>query len=401
MTMTVNADSDQIADYPFPPGEYGGPSPEHDRRRSECPLSKVRLPDGTVAHLVLRYDDMEEVLKHPALSRDVQYMDIPRDGDGAPRFLLNMDAPQHTRLRRLVRAAFTPRRAESWRPVVQEITTGLLDRMEENGPPADLVTDFATHLPIEVMCRLLGVPEIDRDRFRTWERLWLSPTGPVDVEHRDAIIGEFFLYALELVGRRRREPGDGLLDLLIAAHEDEDRLSEEELICMMLSLLVAGHETVASTVSRGALTLLRHPGQYQALVRDPSLLPVAVEELLRYDIPGDGGPLRVATDDVELPSGTIPAGSVVKIFIPAANRDPEAFPEPERFDITRAPNPHVSFGGGPHFCLGAALARVELEVAFGSLTARFPSLALMDAPDTIPYVASSLHRTVQNLRVTW
>jgi cytochrome P450 len=401
VTVTTNADSEQVVDFPFPPGSFGGPSAEHDRRRAECPLSRVRMPDGQLAHLVLRYDDMAELLKSPDFSRNVQYMDIPRDAEGIPRFLLNMDPPQHTRLRRLVSGAFTPRRAQLWRPVVQEIVDGLLDAMEAAGPPLDLVAQYATHVPIEVMCRLLGVPEVDRDRFRAWEDLWLSVTGPVDLERRQQVIIEFFTYVAELVALRRAEPGDGLIDVLIAAREQDDRLSEAELVDMVISLLFAGHETVASTIARGTLTLLRHPDQYRALAADPSLVPAAVEELLRYDMPGDGGPLRVTTTDVTLPSGTIPAGSTVKIYIPSANRDPAVFPDGDRFDITRSPNPHLGLGAGQHFCLGAALARVELEVAIGSLAARFPGLGLVDPPEAVPYVASALHRTVRHLQVTW
>jgi cytochrome P450 len=397
----VNPDSDLIVDYPFPPGAFGGPSAEHDRMRSECPLGRVRMPDGQPARLVLRHDDMTEVLRAPGLSRDVRYMDIPRDAEGVPRFLLNMDPPRHTRLRRLVSAAFTPRRAEDWRPVVQEIVDRLLDAMAAAGPPVDLVTAYATRVPIELMCRLLGVPDVDLERFRAWEDLWLTGTEPADTEQRQAALIEFFVYVTELVAARRNEPGDGLIDDLIAARDADDRLSEPELVDLVISLLFAGHETVASTIARGALTLLRHPDQYRALAADPGLRPGAVEELLRYDMPGDGGPLRVAAADVPLPSGTIPAGSLVKIFIPAANRDPAAFPDADRFDITRSPNPHLAFGGGPHFCLGAALARVELEVAVGSLAARFPGLRPVDPPEAVPYLATALHRTVQRLQVAW
>ena len=375
-----STDSEEPVDFPIPMGSFGNPSAEHDRRRAECPISKVRLADGKVANLLLRYDDVDMALRDPDFSRDVEYMDVPRDADGAPKFLLNMDAPQHTRLRRLLNPTFTPRTAAKWRPVVQQIVDDLLDRMAEAGPPVNLVEVFATFVPLEVMARLLGVPEVDRDRFHSWKGLWLSTEGPVDMAQRAQVAGEFFVYISQLIASHRDRPGDGLTDLLVSARDEQDRLTEPELVDMIILLLVAGYETVASTISRGMLTLLRHPDQYRALGADQSLVPAAVEELLRVDMPGDGGPLRVATKDVKLPSGTIPEGEIVKIFIPSANRDPEAIPDGDTFDITRSPNPHLAFGAGPHFCLGAPLARVELEIAIGSIAARFRTCAWWRTP---------------------
>lgn len=392
---------DELLDFPIPMGSFGTPSAEHDRLREQCPITMVRLPDGTKAHLVQRHDDVDLALRHPGFSRDVEYMDIQRDANGAPKFLLNMDPPQHSRLRRLLNPAFTPRTVAAWRPEVQRIVDELLDRMEKAGPPVDLVEGFAAHVPLEVMTRLLGVPEVDRERFHGWKQLWLSVTGPVDLAARAKVAVEFFTYVAQLIDDRRGRNGTELIDLLVSAHDAQDRLTEPELIDMIILLLVAGYETVASTLSRGVFTLLRHPEQYRALAADPNLVPDAVEELLRVDMPGDGGPLRVASEDVELPSGTIPKGGIVKIFVPTANRDPRAIPGGDTFDITRSPNPHLAFGAGPHFCLGAPLARLELEIALRSLTARFPGLHLVQQPEDVVYVASSLHRTVQELPVAW
>jgi cytochrome P450 len=396
-----SVENEDLIDFPIPMGDFGSPSAEHARRQAECPISRVRLPDGTVAHLLLRYDDVEAALREPAFSRDVEYMDVQRDASGAPKFLLNMDPPQHTRLRRLVNPAFTARSVGAWRPTVQKIVDELLDRMAEAGSPADLAADFAAHVPLEVMTRLLGVPDVDRERFHSWKELWLAVEGPVDLAQRARAAQECFAYIAELIAKQRENPGDGLIDLLIAARDEQDRMTEPELVDMVILLLIAGYETVASTIARGVLTLLRHPDQYRAMAADPGLVPGAVEELLRMDMPGDGGPLRVAVEDVRLPSGTIPKGAIVKVFVPTANRDPRTVADGDTFDITRSPNPHLSFGVGPHYCVGGPLARIELEAAIGTLAARFPGLRLVGPPEEVPYLASSIHRTVRELKVAW
>jgi cytochrome P450 len=295
--------------------------------------------------------------------------------------MLDRDPPDHTRLRGLVSKAFTPRVVEALRPHIQTIVDGLLDRVRGAGK-MDLVEDFAYPLPVIVICEMLGVPLEDRERFKTWgldiarglDAIWLPPDS--DVARRSvAARHELAEYFRDLIGRRRTEPRADLLSGLIAAEEAGDKLSEEELLATCILLLVAGHETTVNLIGNGTLALLRNPDQLERLRRQPDLIGAAVEELLRYD-----GPVqrtaRIPSEDVVIGGRTIPKGEMVMPFMGAADRDPAQFPDPDRLDIARADNRHLAFGWGIHFCLGAPLARVEGQIAIGTLVRRLPDLAL-------------------------
>jgi cytochrome P450 len=355
-----------------------------------APVQKVVLFSGVPAWVVTGYAESRALLAHPALVKTVgggPHMDVmpPELNAAMNTHLLGTNPPDHTRLRRLVTAAFTVRRVEALAPRVQEIADDLLDAMAAagaDGRPVDLVDGFGFPLPITVITELLGIPPGDRADFRRWSSVAVNGTvHPPDV-YVDAsrnIVG----YVRELITAKRADPGDDLLSALIAVHEDGDRLSRDELTSMVFLLLVAGHETTVNLIVSGTHALLRHPDQLALLRAEPERLPAAVEELLRYD-----GPLQVTVPSVtaapiEVGGVTIPAGEVVLPALLAANRDPARFPEPDRLDITRPSNPHIAFGHGLHHCLGAPLARLEGRIALGALLARFPGLRLAD-PATEP-----------------
>lgn len=294
------------------------------------------------------------------------------------RLLLFTDPPDHTRLRGLVAKAFTPRRIQALAPRVTEMVEESLDRLA----PArrmELLTDFAYPLPARVICALLGVPEEDHGliiRHAPALALALDPgpmRTPAAVDAADRAILELEEYLGGLVESRRRQPQDDLLSALVAAEADGDRLDKEELMTTVILLLIAGHETTANVIGNGLACLLRHPTQLARLRDDPDVERTAVEELLRYE-----GPInmteRITRADIELNGTAIPAGRILVLLLPAANRDPEVFRDPERLDLARDPNPHVAFGGGAHFCLGAALARLEAQAALPALVRRFPDL---------------------------
>ncbi|MEV0220716.1 cytochrome P450 [Streptomyces sp. NPDC050704] len=364
------------------------------------------LPSGDEALLATTYDDVRTVHADPRFSRNLRYPGAPRmlpdaDLSDDPHALVNMDPPDHTRLRRIVQAAFTPRRAESWRSRIQAVADELLAEMRAGSPPADLMASFAFPLPIDIICKLLGVPAQDSPQFRSWSDTFLS-TSTVSAPERSKAAAEFAAYVNVLVAARRKAPGQDLLDDLINAHDADDRLSEEELARMVRGLIVAGHETTGNVIGRGILTLLRHPDQLAALRDDPALLPDAVEEILRMEVPGHGGLLRVATETVSLPSGgTVSQGQAVLAPVVAANFDPRHVPAPDTFDIRRTDTKHVAFGHGPHYCLGANLARVELHVAIGSVIRGLPGLALAGTAKDLTWTSGSRVCSLSQLPVTW
>jgi cytochrome P450 len=352
------------------------------------PVQKVMLFTGVPAWLVTGYAEVRELLAHPAVVKTVggPHMDtMPPDLNAAMNtHLLSTNPPDHTRLRRLVTAAFTVRRVEALAPRVQEITDGLLDELAATGTdgPVDLVDGFGFPLPITVITELLGIPPGDRVDFRRWSTVVVNGNVHPHEVYVDAarnIVG----YVRELIAAKRADPADDLLSALIAVHEGGDRLSQDELTSMVFLLLVAGHETTVNLIVSGTYALLGNPDQLALLRAEPERLPAAVEELLRYDGPVQVTIPAIAATPIEVGGVTIPAGDVVLPALLAANRDPARFPEPDRLDITRPSNPHMAFGHGLHHCLGAPLARLEGRIALGALLARFPGLRLAD-PATEP-----------------
>jgi cytochrome P450 len=300
-----------------------------------------------------------------------------------------------------VTKAFTPRIVEQLRPRIQEIADGLLDRVAERGS-MELVDDFAFPLPITVIAELLGIPVEDQHRFRVWSNSFvLPPLTPELQEQLERHTDEFVAYLDELFARRREEQTDDLVSALVQAEDEGDHLSENELYSMVVLLIVAGHETTVSLITNAVYALLSHPDQLAALRADLSLMPAAVEELLRYDSPVERTITRWAAEDVELGGRTIRRGDLVIAVIGSANRDETQFPRADVLDLTRAENRHVGFGRGPHYCLGAPLARLETEIALTTLLTRLPNLRLAIAQEDLYWRPIPLFRSLAELPVVW
>ncbi|MFJ5993417.1 cytochrome P450 [Lentzea sp. NPDC092896] len=365
--------------YPFGPVDGLDLHPTYAELRDEEPLARVKLPYGEEGWLLTRYDDVRLALSDPRFSlAQAAVRDTPRMGPtriGA--ILTDMDPPDHTRLRRLLSHAFTVRRVEQLRDTAHQVAGDLLDEMEKAGPPADLLTAFAIPLPGLMVCDLLGVPYADRDHFQSLAEAFMSTTAMTDDEKLSKL-GELASYLAGLADQRRVHQEDDLISALVLAQEEGDRLTAEELVQITVLLLGAGYDSTASHVVNSVHTLLTHPDQAALLRARPELMPGAVEELLRW-IPGqeiaDILP-RYALEDVELSGGTVRAGEPVLLAKHAANRDPRQFPDPDRFDVTRNAKGHLAFGHGPHHCIGAQLARMDVQVALTALLERFPDLRL-------------------------
>ncbi|WP_019634278.1 cytochrome P450 [Actinomadura atramentaria] len=388
----------------LPPGPLGPPSPAFADRHAAAPLAAVTLPSGDRVRAVVRHEDIRALLAHPAASRNLRYAGAPRlvkglGLDDDPDSLLNMDAPEHTRLRRILSGTFTPRQIEGWRPRAAEIAAELAAGLR-GGDVRDFAEAFAFPLPSLIICELMGVPVTDQDRFRHWTEQFLS-TADASADDRVAAALDFAAYAAGLVAEHRARPGADLIDVLVQARDGDDRLSEDELVRLVFGLILAGHETTASQLVRGLFRLLAEPGRWAALAADPALVPAAVEEVLRHEGPGGYGVLRRMTERVEISSGVVEAGEAVFLMLPAGNLDPAVFPDPDAFEVTRfagdGPHaPHLAFGHGPHYCLGANLARMELQEAFGALARAVPDLELAVPAESVPWVgAAVIHRPVE------
>ncbi|MCZ9353753.1 cytochrome P450 [Streptomyces mutabilis] len=398
------ASSKRVHTYPFE-GEAHGLEihPRFTELRETEPLARVRLPYGGDGWLVTRHEDVKTANSDPRFSRASLGEDTPRTTPLARRSdtILSLDPPEHTRLRRLLSKAFTARRMGALQPWLEELFGGLIDDVMRTGSPADVVKDLAEPFTIAVICRLLGVPYEDRARFQHWSDVIMSTTAYTREEaaEADAAIRG---YLADLVAARRAEPHDDLLGDLVAARDNDDRLSEDELITFGVTLLVAGHETSAHQLANMVYVLLRNEDQLKLLRARPELLPQAVEELLRFVPLGNGiGNARIATEDVEMSGGTVRAGEGVLAAAINANRDPRVFTDPDRLDITRERNPHLAFGHGAHYCLGAQLARMELRVAIGALLTRFPDVRLAVAADEVVWKSGGLFRGPVRLPITW
>ncbi|MEU6478158.1 cytochrome P450 [Streptomyces sp. NPDC047017] len=364
--------------YPFNSSSDLALSEAYERARDTPGLLRVQMPYGEPAWLATRYADARLVLGDQRFSRALGLEhDEPRASEGSrDSGILSMDPPDHTRLRSLVAKAFTVRQVEKLRPQVRELTGRLLDEMEAAGPPVDLVDRYALPIPVAVICRLLGVPEEDRPRFREWSDAALSTsslTAEEFLRNRD----ELRAYMARLITGHREHPRDDLMTALIEARDHGDRLSELELVDLCVGILVAGHETTATQIPNFVLTLLDHPGELARLRAEPGLITGAVEELLRFVPLGSGaGQPRYATEDIEVGGTLVRAGEPVLVAVGAANRDALRFSAPGTLDLSRGGNPHLGFGHGVHHCLGAPLARLELQEAIGALVTRFPRLRL-------------------------
>jgi cytochrome P450 len=392
-----------IQAYPFAPADRLSVDPRLREIGARTPVLRVRLAYGGDAWLVTRHADVKTVLADPRFSRAATVgKDVPRTTAVGPAAtsILSLDPPEHSRLRRLVAKAFTVRRVELLRPAAQRIVDGLLDTMMDAGAPADLSEALCWPLPITIICELLGVPLGDREQFQSWtDRLMVVSGDPSDaVAARD----ELSAYIAWLIARRRAEPTDDLLGALVEARDNEDRLSEDELVSIGITLLFAGHETTANQAGNFVYTLLANRDYWQELVADPDLVPAAVEELSRIvPLGASAGFTRIVTEDLTLGGQQLRAGDAVVVETASANRDTAVFGEPDEIDFHRGDNPHVAFGHGAHHCLGAQLARMELQIVLATLVRRLPGLRLAVAPEDVAWRTDRLVRGVTALPVTW
>ncbi|MFB7916470.1 cytochrome P450 [Streptomyces sp. NPDC056061] len=375
------------------------PYPYYARLRARGPVHTIRTDEFERIWLVVGYDEGRAALADPRFSKEWRGRMDWADGDD-PIFanMLELDAPRHTRLRKLVTREFTARRVEALRPRIQQITDGLLDAMLPAGR-ADLVDALAFPLPMTVICELIGVPDLDRNTFRRLSNDVLTPSTPTEESTAVAAMGA---YLGELIEDKRRSPGDDLMSALVRTRDEEgDALSPDELVGMAFLLLVAGHETTVNLISNGVRALLDHPDQLAALRADLDLIDGAVEEMLRYDGPVETATFRFPREPVEIGGRTVPAGDPVLVCLAGADRDPGRYPEPDRFDICRGPQGHLAFGHGMHFCLGAPLARLEGRIAIRALLERCPGLALDESAWLPDWRPGLLMRGVRTLPVRW
>jgi len=387
--------SDDVVDLDATDAGYkADPYPVYAELRASAPVRRITL-NTMPAWLVTRYEDVRRLLADPRLSNSLDNLSPQLAAAGAwvlgermmglDRNLLRSDPPTHTRLRRLVSKAFTPGRIERLRPRVQQMADGLAARFLPRGE-AELIGEFAFPLPLMVIMELLGLPTQDRDQFHQWARMTV-PRGPDSLPEQAAGYAAIRAYFVDLVAGKTREPGgEDLLSALVAVRDEGQRLNEDELLGMAWLLLTAGHSTTVDLIGSGTLALLRHPDQLAALRADPSLLPATIEEMVRYDGPVELGISRFTTEEITVGDVTIPGnGQVVFLAIDSADRDPDRFADPDRFDPHRAETGHLGFGQGIHYCLGAPLARMEAAIALRLLLDRCPGLALAIDPDQIAW----------------
>ncbi|MFE2032776.1 cytochrome P450 [Streptomyces scopuliridis] len=390
------------------PDFFADPYPAYQALRAEGPVRRIRMPAGEAVWLVLGYEAVRAALGDARLRNDIRHSsEFDSDGGYAiGRNMLQVDPPDHTRLRALVSRQFTARRIAALEPRIRRISAGLLDVMAPAGG-ADLVDAYAFPLPITVICELLGVPAADREAFHRWSSAIVAVT---DAEAAVAGATAMTEYLTGLIEEKRRlAPGEDadLLHALVRTHdsdeEDGDQLAPDELLGMAFLLLVAGHETTVNLISSAVHLLLRHPDQLAALRADPGLLEGAIEETLRYEPSAQIAAYRYTAEPVTLAGTPIPRGERVVLSLAAANRDPARFADPERFDIRRDPavnRAQLAFSHGIHHCLGAPLARLEASIALPALLERFPDLALDDAT-AAPEWRPSLLRGLRTLPVRW
>lgn len=395
---------------PFAPGFFDDPYAQYRALREEAPVHRSPIGPWTL----LRYEDCSRLLRDLTLSVEDANIAGPsprRDQFAAAGYdrsergslaILNLDPPDHTRIRRLAAKAFTPRRVEALVPRIGALTDAMLDRVAGTGH-MDVIADVAFPLPFAVISEMLGMPEADRDQLRGWSHTMAKSLEPImtveDVPDLVAAADQMVEHVLAAIEWKRREPADDLLSALIEAEEAGDRLSTEELVAQVVLLFIAGHETTVNLIGNGVLALLRHPDQLALLAGAPDLIGNAVDELLRFDSPVQFT-RRITLAPFELDGNTVEPGTLIFAVLGAANHDPEHFgPTADRLDLTRRDAPHhLSFGGGIHHCLGAVLARAEARVAIGAIVARFPDLAL--ATDTLDWNGRLVLRGLDALPVT-
>jgi cytochrome P450 len=387
------------------------PYPFYARLRAEAPVYRVRVPPGETAWLFTRYDDVAMVLNDERFIKN-RYNAVKWEQEGwarklmrlkwlrwLQRSMLHLDPPDHTRLRALVNKAFTPRLIERMRERIQGVADELLDHVQDRGR-MDLIRDYAVPIPTTIIAEMLGVPVEDRHKFRRWSRS-LFVTSTWELLQAVPSILAIFHYVRQIIKKRRANPRDDLVSALALAEQAGDRLTEEEVLAMVVLLLVAGHETTINLIGNGALALLEHPDQMEKLRNEPALIKSAVEELLRYASPVEMATERYARADVTIAGVAIRRGEMVLPVLASANRDERQFPNADVLDLSREPNKHLSFGLGTHFCLGASLARLEGQIALSTLLRRAADLRLAVTTSALRWRPGFITRGLEALPVAF
>lgn len=378
--------------------------------RASQPVCRTALPDKTPVWLITRYEDVATLFKDDRFVKDKRKAMTAEQLRKMPwvppmfrpleRNMLDLDPPDHTRLRTLVHKAFTPGLVARMRDRIQALADELLAQITPKGE-CDLIADYALPLPMIIITEILGVPTRDRNKFHKWSKAVVSLSSPHPTLRVIPNVWMFLRYLRRFFEMRRRDPRDDLTTALITAEEAGDKLSRDELLAMVFLLLIAGHETTINLIGNGMLALLEHPEAMNRLRQDPLLIKSAVEELLRYTSPVLMSTERYAREDVTLHGVTIPRGEMTLGVIGSANRDEAVFPDPDELDITREPNRHLAFGQGIHFCLGAPLARLEGEIAINTLLRRTSGLRLSVAPESLRWRPSMMLRGLESLPISF
>ncbi len=384
------------------------PFPYYKRLRDESPVHRVALPGHQSAWLVTRYDDVVAVLKDERFVKEGLRVMTPEQIAKLPwmpsmfkplsRNMLDVDPPDHTRLRTLVQQAFSPRLVEGMRGRVAELADELLSKAAHRGK-MDLIGEYALPIPTTIIAEMLGIPVGDRHKFHRWSSAILQATAGISLFRALPPVFFFLRYLRKLVKSRRKNPRDDLSTALVQAHGANESLSDDELLSMIFLLIIAGHETTVNLIASGMLALMEHPDQLKLLRSNPALIKSAVEELLRFSAPVETATERFALEDVELGGVKISKGEAVFAAIASANRDERQFANPDVLDITREPNKHLAFGQGIHFCLGASLARLEAQVAIALLLERTSDLRLAVEPEALTWRSGLVLRGLKSLPV--
>jgi cytochrome P450 len=382
------------------------PYPLFAQLREMAPIINISSSPGHQVWMVTRFNEAVQVLKDNRFSVEfarnrTEYFEYA-DRAGGGGFILNrsmisVDEPDHSRLRKLVSKGFTPRYIEGLRPRIQDLANELLDKVTNRGE-MDLIGDFAYPLPINVISEMMGVPPADRSQIREWSAVIARN---YDDPQKEVKLDAFSKYVHQLVAEKRAKPQDDLVSKLVRIEEDGDRLSEQELLSMVALLIFAGHETTSNLIGNGALALFDHPEQMHKLIKDPGLIPSAVEEMLRFCGPVLSPAPRHALEDMEIGGQAIHAGDMVMVIVASANHDPSQFTSPEELEIARTMEKHIAFGQGIHYCLGAPLARLEGEIAFTALLKRTPDIHLRVPREEIQWNASMILRGISTLPVAF
>lgn len=378
-------------------------------RRTD-PVYRTALPDKTPVWLISRYDDVLGLLKDERFVKNRRSALTPEQLRKLPwvppmfrpleRNMLDLDPPDHTRLRALVHKAFTPTLIGQMRDRVQSLADDLLEVVTLKGE-MDLIKDYALPLPMTIITEILGVPTRDRNKFHKWSQAVVSLSSPKATVRVIPSVWMFIRYLRRFFENRRRDPRDDLASALILAEEAGDKLSEDELLAMVFLLLIAGHETTVNLIGNGMLALMEHTDQMEMLHRNPTMIKTAVEELLRFTSPVFMSTERYASKDINIQGVTIPRGEMTLGVIGSANRDEMIFENADALDITREPNKHLSFGQGIHFCVGAPLARLEAQIAINTLLRRMPDLHLRTATESLRWRPSMFLRGLESLPVAF